>query len=699
MKKLAILLVFLLITGIANSQDKKYSRGAIKEPVQDPVLNIQMLISKATTAGTSDSALSLHFLDQAMSKARELNNTYWIGKVAYATGDIYFHERMYNRALANYKRAAAQFQAAGKATELTYAFLGLAKCQFYRGNYQGAAANFMYAVKTGKQYHLPQITGEANEYLGLIYNTFQNFKRNTGSYIKSLEIKQSLHDDQGVVRVAGNLSEIFYQSGNFDSAIIYSTIACKAATKLNLWTDVYMAEISKTAALIRLGKIKLAEEELKFFDQLIPQQDANLSIRYQTLLGNYYLATGDEAASQLHYDSALHIINNHTFPELLIIVYNNIADSYLAKGDLEKAYNYFKKYNNQLSTFYSRDNLSKLANLEGLLTLDDSKDEIQQLNNENKLKALLLAHEQFMRKNLAIENLLKDSLLRNEQLLNEALARENQFKQVKLSDEQKLSNSVLRENQLQVEKLKNEKRLRTYLLSGLGLFVVLGAIIFAMYKRQRRKSLIIQKQSEELKTLMKEIHHRVKNNLQIISSLLDLQSLSIKDRQASGAVKEGKLRVQSMALIHQNLYHEGNIKGILVKDYILNLVENLFNSYNIQKDKVRLVTEIDHLNLDVDTVIPLGLIINELINNSLKYAFHDQEEGKIFVSLKEHDRRLELHINDNGCGFPPSWNASVNQSFGFKLIRAFAQKLKAQIDVYNDNGACVTMNILKYKIA
>lgn len=78
MKKLAILLFFLLITGIANSQDKKYSRGAIKEPVQDPVLNIQMLISKATTAGASDSALSLHFLDQAMSKARELNNTYWI---------------------------------------------------------------------------------------------------------------------------------------------------------------------------------------------------------------------------------------------------------------------------------------------------------------------------------------------------------------------------------------------------------------------------------------------------------------------------------------------------------------------------------------------------------------------------------------------------------------------------------------------
>jgi len=203
----------------------------------------------------------------------------------------------------------------------------------------------------------------------------------------------------------------------------------------------------------------------------------------------------------------------------------------------------------------------------------------------------------------------------------------------------------------------------------------------------------------EKEALLKEVHHRVKNNLQVISSLLDLQSMSIKDKQAAGAVKEGKMRVQSMALIHQNLYSEGNIKGIVMEDYIKKLAENLFHSYNIRKDKIQLIMDVDDLNLDVDTVIPLGLIMNELITNSLKYAFKEQDHGEICVSLRENNKRLELLVRDNGCGFPPHLNQIKNNSFGFSLVNAFAQKLKAKLDIYNNGGACVAMNILRYKRA
>lgn len=152
---------------------------------------------------------------------------------------------------------------------------------------------------------------------------------------------------------------------------------------------------------------------------------------------------------------------------------------------------------------------------------------------------------------------------------------------------------------------------------------------------------------------MKEIHHRVKNNLQIISSLLDLQSLTIQDAQASEAVKESRNRVHSMALIHQNLYNEGNIKGIQIENYINHLAENLFQSYNIQPGKVKLKTDIEQIDLDVDTVIPIGLILNELLSNSLKYAFTNKEAGIILVKLKQLNGSLLLEVKDNGAGFPP----------------------------------------------
>jgi two-component system, sensor histidine kinase PdtaS len=240
---------------------------------------------------------------------------------------------------------------------------------------------------------------------------------------------------------------------------------------------------------------------------------------------------------------------------------------------------------------------------------------------------------------------------------------------------------------------------RFTLLVSLVTAITLGSIIFFQYKRQRKKNAIIGKQATELQTLMKEIHHRVKNNLQIISSLLDLQALSIKDKEASEAVKEGKNRVQSMALIHQNLYNDGNVRGIAMEGYILHLAQHLFDSYNIHSEKIKLVTDIEPLSLDVDTVIPIGLVFNELISNSLKYAFTDRENGEIRVQLKKQHDALFLQVKDNGNGFPTQVNTTLISSFGMKLIKVFAQKLKAKLDIYNDSGACITMIINRFKLA
>ena len=128
-------------------------------------------------------------------------------------------------------------------------------------------------------------------------------------------------------------------------------------------------------------------------------------------------------------------------------------------------------------------------------------------------------------------------------------------------------------------------------------------------------------------------------------------------------------------------------------------MQTLCDSYNVTNDKVRISTRIDDLNLDVDTMSPLGLVINELVSNSFKYAFAEKQNGELEIMLKEEDDKLHLLVKDNGNGFPVGMDVRNSKSFGLKMIKAFAQKLKARLDIYNNNGAVVSMEIAKFKSA
>lgn len=252
--------------------------------------------------------------------------------------------------------------------------------------------------------------------------------------------------------------------------------------------------------------------------------------------------------------------------------------------------------------------------------------------------------------------------------------------------------------------LKEKKR--TILLNTLGLIlvtIIAGGTSY-MYRSKKKtnkeleeKNNIISISLKEKEILLKEIHHRVKNNLQVISSLLNLQSKNISDEKALQALNEGKNRVRSMALIHQNLYRDDNLMGVDVQQYIQKLIESLFTSYNIEIDKIALQTNIDKLQLDVDTVIPLGLILNELISNALKYAFENTDKGVLQIDLLLVNEQLLLRVKDNGKGMDKD-ALKTSQSMGYKLIQSFLQKLNATIKIDGDNGTNIELLISKYKL-
>lgn len=267
---------------------------------------------------------------------------------------------------------------------------------------------------------------------------------------------------------------------------------------------------------------------------------------------------------------------------------------------------------------------------------------------------------------------------------------------------QKESLLVEKEKIIQKNKLHNEhqKAQRSYLLLGIAVlvFVILLLVINTQMNKRRQGELfiknkhIIQQKTaiesalKEKEFLIKEIHHRVKNNLQIISSMLNLQAETIDDAAAKEVLQESRLRINSMALIHQLLYSKNNMLNVSISDYLNTLLSQIEKSYNNVSGNIVTDLKCDAVNIDLDTAIPLGLIVNELVTNSYKHAFKQSESGMINVVFRknEADNTYSLSVRDNGKGFDAT--KLKNNSLGMELIQMLAEQLNSKMVFKNENG-------------
>ena len=191
---------------------------------------------------------------------------------------------------------------------------------------------------------------------------------------------------------------------------------------------------------------------------------------------------------------------------------------------------------------------------------------------------------------------------------------------------------------------------------------------------------------KEKETLLKEIHHRIKNNLQIISSLLNLQSNYLKDKLTKDVFLETKNRVRTMALVHEKLYKSKDLASIDLGEYITTLVHELFRSYKAKSKAIALDVSVDNISIDIDTAIPCGLIINELVSNSLKHAFHNNKPGEIHIGFHSKDTEYTLSVGDNGIGIPQNIDFHNTESLGLQLVCALTHQLNGSIELNRTNG-------------
>ena len=235
--------------------------------------------------------------------------------------------------------------------------------------------------------------------------------------------------------------------------------------------------------------------------------------------------------------------------------------------------------------------------------------------------------------------------------------------------------------------------------------MILAFFLWRNNRYRARANILLSQQKEEIKIkneqnelLLKEIHHRVKNNLEIVSGLLELQSAQISDAAIQKAMQESQNRVQAMGILHQKLYQGTNLGTIEMKEYFAHLGEGVLDSFDADH-RVKIELAMESLELDIDTAVPIGLIVNELLTNALKYAFPDNRSGAINIALEEAgEDQLILKVRDNGVGIDPKKDVH-GTGFGSQLVLLLTKQLGGSMNQEVHDGTLFTLTLKKSKAA
>jgi PAS domain S-box-containing protein len=262
----------------------------------------------------------------------------------------------------------------------------------------------------------------------------------------------------------------------------------------------------------------------------------------------------------------------------------------------------------------------------------------------------------------------------------------------------------LDERKFILKKLKEEGKIKEYEVEFLKksqetIYIILsatiegdsisGMIMDITGKKKIEKQ--IKSSLHEKEMLLKEIHHRVKNNLMVISSLLSLQSRYIKDEESKNIFKESQNRARSMALIHELLYQSNDLKRIDFGYYIITLTNELFRMYVTDQSLIKLNMNVEEVMVDINTAIPLGLIVNELVSNSMKHAFPNDKSGKINIEFRSNKDIYTMIVADNGVGFPEDYDIENTDTLGLRIVNSLTEQIEGKITIERVNGTKFTI--------
>ncbi|MBK8499026.1 MAG: tetratricopeptide repeat protein [Flavobacteriales bacterium] len=509
---------------------------------------------------------------------------------------------------------------------------------YFQGFNDKALEQYIKALDYSDKHDLLKSSSQALNNLAIIHRKSGRYADALAIYRRSIAVKRKLSDTRGIANTLNNMGVAYGHLDSVPLALAHFDSAIAIYHDLHDGFEIGSTRMAMAELHVNRGELQEARELLEsaLIDLADSPEDQLTYAQAQLLLGRVLRRLNDPQGALVHFRIAEKVLEGSDRLELLADLHKAMARALHATGADREAFEQLE-----------------LAN-----TLQDSITSSETRRTIQELEARYDTQEK--------------------------------EKQIELQS-------------LQLEKREQERR-TSFIVMG-GLFVLLvGAGLFIVGRIRSNRKLMEQKQIVEQalgekELLLREIHHRVKNNLQTVSSLLSLQSRSITDEKAREAVQDGRLRVKSMALIHQDLYREGDLTGVQMRDYVEKLTTSLIASYDMT-DRVQFVSEVMELSLDVDTAVPLGLILNELITNALKYAWPDERNGELRIMLREADGSLQVEVRDDGVGYDADATRSVESTgFGLGMVKSFATKLRAEWSIRKEDGTIVTLIVRNFKLA
>ena len=509
------------------------------------------------------------------------------------------------------------------------------------------------------------ISGTLNN-LGGVYYKQGNYAKALDTYQQSLTIKLAQGDSIRAAKTINNIGLIHYIQKNYD----------KALDKLNQALEIKRLKDpgSMASTLSNIGMIHMKQEDftkaLKFYKRAYELSDsletkcARKNSAYN--IGYSYLHLDQLDSSLIYLRSSYNDAMACEDQSTLSMALSGLGQVYMKKGQKEQAEEALLKGFQTASQYNLKEKTQEAA--------DKLYDFYKAVGNEKN----------------ALE-FLEISTGIKEELFNEDLTKRLTTMELNFAFEQERDSL---EHQKQTEllainaTLERQRNLRSLTIIGLVVTLIFSVVIYRYYQLGKKargileyKNKTISETLNEREVLLQEIHHRVKNNLQVVSSLLNIQSKYLDDESARKAVLEGRDRVRSMALVHEKLYQSENLSRVNVKEYLEELINTLFQSYNVSEDRIKLASNIESIDLSIDTTLQVGLLINELVSNALKHAFPAEKYGAISLSLIRKNDVHELEVSDNGIGITSP--DDLEKSYGYRIIRSISRGLNGTIFMSN----------------
>lgn len=619
------------------------------------------IASNYLSMGQYDTCMKL--LDRSELIFSRLTNNAGLQHIANARANLKYLKGEYDDALRLFEENLRKSKKENFLRLQASALTNIGRINWLTGKPEKALSYYNEALQKSDSARIPFMKAMVHLLSGMAYQDLGYYEMAASNMLESIEVFEKMNYLTKLPYAYNYLGSVCLEMQDNQKAIKYFRNACKGMQQTGDFWGQAIAYRFMGRAFRRLRMQDSAEYYFRNSLNLASKlNDRNGQIASMRFLGEVFLDQGKT-------DSA-YILFNKSLGQS--VVSNDLREKVNILYDMGILNDRNKNYNQAL----------QLLHTAGFLA--DSLDLFYENMLINKQLAETYEHKGDFKNSLEY---FKEYKSLNDSILSTEKRKNNDDLQLKYETEKKNSEiSTLRmQSGIQQAQLKNQKILGYSL--GIILIMVM-AFVFVLWHNYRLK----KKANAEKEILLKEIHHRVKNNLQTISSLMSLQSFNIDDGKIKDAIRESQERVKSMALIHQMLYQQEKLSEIDFGQYLKKLVESVSSGYNNISSKVNCHIDCDSSGLDIDTAIPLGLIANELIVNVYKYAFTGREKGDIFITFSNNrNNKYLFRIKDNGIGMPGHIKLENAETLGLKLVYLLVRQLRGNLSFSNNEGTEITI--------